>query len=54
VSEDLRRCVLNGVTVRRGIRIQGLHHRFHEFGKIGMDDKRLLWGMFFENFLIGG
>jgi len=54
VSEDLRRCVLNGVTVRRGIRVQGLHHRFHEFGKIGMDDKRLLRDKFSENFSIGG
>jgi len=45
VSEDLRCCILDSVTIRRRVRVQGLHHRFHEFGKVGMDDKRFLLDM---------
>ena len=36
MSKNFRRCVMDGVSVRRGIGVQGLHHRFHQFRKIGM------------------
>jgi hypothetical protein len=42
MSENFRRSVLDGISVRRGIGVQGLHHRFHQFWKIGMYDKRFL------------
>ena len=45
MPENFRRSVLDGVSVRRGIGIQGLHHRFHQFWKIGMYDKGFLTGM---------
>ncbi len=42
MSENFRRSVLDGISVRRGIGVQGLHHRFHQFWKIGTYDKRFL------------
>ena len=42
MSENFRRSVLDGVSVRRRIGVQGLHHRFHQLWKIGAYDKRFL------------
>jgi len=33
---------MDSVSVRRGIRVQGLHHRLHKLWKIGVYDKRFL------------
>jgi hypothetical protein len=42
MSEDLRRCVLDGISVRGRIRVEGLYHCFYEFGKIGTNYKWFL------------
>ena len=36
MSENFGRSFMDGVSVRCGIGVQGLHHRFHQFRKIGM------------------
>lgn len=36
MSENFRRRFMDGVSVRRGIGVQRLHHRFHQFRKIGI------------------
>jgi hypothetical protein len=36
MSQNFRCGVMDGISVRRGIGVQGFHHRFHQFRKIGM------------------
>jgi hypothetical protein len=42
MSENFRRGVMDGVSVRRRIGVQGLHHRFHQSWEVRMYNKRFL------------